>query len=170
MLSCRSCRYIQTHFRLIQKKRTSSVSSLAFKPKWSVALPLKLSSELFSDWIIHSTTGSCIAGLNDAATLHHYTVCLIGILIKVYHNPHTTGKYYPLYTLNSQVFFSLFICNSGFYQVGMGNPVFFLGPLADRKFKLRTHMEDGPQINKTNMAALQKSKDLKKASGILSGI
>ena len=34
----------------------------------------------------------------------HYTDCLLGILIMVYFNPHITGQYNPLYTLNNQSF------------------------------------------------------------------
>ncbi len=39
----------------------------------------------------------------------HYTGCLIGILIMVYYNPHITGYYNPLYTLNNWWLFSLLI-------------------------------------------------------------
>ena len=34
----------------------------------------------------------------------HSTGCLIGILIMVYYNPHITGEYNPLYTLNNRFF------------------------------------------------------------------
>ena len=35
----------------------------------------------------------------------HYTGCLIGLLIMACYNPHITGQYNSLYTLNNEVFF-----------------------------------------------------------------
>ena len=38
-------------------------------------------------------------------TFHHYTGCLIGILIMAYYNPYITGYFNPLYNPTSQGFF-----------------------------------------------------------------
>ena len=35
----------------------------------------------------------------------HYTGCLTGLLIMAYSNPHITGSYNSLYTLNNEGFF-----------------------------------------------------------------
>ena len=55
------------------------------------------------------------AGLSKKNVTFHYTGCFIGIPIMVYYNPHKTGQYNPLYTLNNQGFFH---CSRDTEEVG----------------------------------------------------
>ena len=47
---------------------------------------------------------AAIAPRKKKTRTFHYTGCFIGILIMVYSNPHMTGQYNPLYSLNNQGF------------------------------------------------------------------
>ena len=57
----------------------------------------------FHSWIFGSFTSQIFKwATKENPPTFHYTGCLIGILIMVYYNPHITGKYHHLCTLNNQ--------------------------------------------------------------------
>ena len=83
---------------------------------------LKLAQASFRDYVDPKPEYLGILGLPGVMSLHfqtcpvcplsierrtktlvafHYTGCLIGVRIRVYDNPHITGQYNPLYTLNN---------------------------------------------------------------------
>ena len=111
----------------VNKRRTTKNFSIVWKiqVRWP---PKRKSTEknpivvLLAVWVLISEfpkliAAKCPAANREHSKLHHFTCvwvrilftfhtgCLIGVLIMTYYNPHITGWYNPLYTLNNQGFF-----------------------------------------------------------------